>query len=204
MKDSFNTLHKPAQTEIIIKKSRFISSAAPVKDEEDANAFIQKLKKEHSQANHNVFAYVINEQIQRFSDDGEPSGTAGKPVLEIIINKNLVNTAIVVTRYFGGIMLGAGGLVRAYRDAAIKGIEAAGVIQRLLHRELIITMDYHWLGLVKREIENKGGKQMDISYEQHVMIKVLMLPDDAAALSNQLIESTAAQIDIKQGDLKYI
>ena len=204
MKNKYLTLQKPAQTEIIIKKSRFITSAFPVNNEAEATIMIQQIKKDHHQATHNVFAYVINEQIQRFSDDGEPSGTAGKPVLEVIHHKGLSETALVVTRYFGGIMLGAGGLVRAYSEAAAKGIEAASVIEKLLYRELFITMDYQWLGAVKREIENAGGKQIDLSYEQQVVIHSYLLPPALEAVTKKLIDITAAQIIIEAGQFSYL
>ncbi|WP_066632972.1 YigZ family protein [Desulfolucanica intricata] len=198
------TLQKAAQAEIIIKKSRFITSASPVSDEKEANNFIKQIKKEHNQATHNVFAYVINEQIQRFSDDGEPGGTAGRPVLEVINQKGLIKTALVITRYFGGVMLGAGGLVRAYSEAAVKGIDAAGVVEKLLHRELRITMDYQWLGVVKREVESAGGRQPDIIYDQKVNMKVYLQPAAAQALSKRLIDLTAAQIVIEEGGFSYI
>ena len=204
MKNKYLTLQKPAQTEIIIKKSRFTTSAFPVNNEAEATTMIQQIKKDHHQATHNVFAYVINEQIQRFSDDGEPSGTAGKPVLEVIHHKGLCKTALVVTRYFGGIMLGAGGLVRAYSEAAAKGIEAAGVIEKLLYRELFITMDYQWLGAVKREIENAGGKQIDLSYEQQVVIHSYLLLSALEAVTKKLIDITAAQVIIKAGQFSYL
>ncbi|MBM7855664.1 putative YigZ family protein [Desulfohalotomaculum tongense] len=204
MKNSYLTLQQPVQTEIIIKKSRFITSASPVDNEDEANAFIEQIRTEHSTATHNVFAYVINEQVQRFSDDGEPSGTAGRPVLEVINRKGLSKTALVVTRYFGGIMLGAGGLVRAYSEAAVKGIETAGIVEKLLHRQLNITMDYHWIGLVKREVENAGAKQLHIQYLQQVKMQFYLLPDAAKSLTQKLIEATAAQINIEEGPLSYI
>ena len=204
MKNKYMTLQKPAQTEIIIKKSRFITSAFPVNNEAEAAKMIQQIKKEHQQATHNVFAYVINEQIQRFSDDGEPSGTAGKPVLEVIRHKGLCQTVLVVTRYFGGIMLGAGGLVRAYSEAAVKGIEAAGVIEILLYQELSITMDYQWVGAVKREIENAGCKQINISYEQQVVLRSYILPNALVTVTKKLIDLTAAQVIIKAGQLLYL
>ena len=204
LKYKYLTLKKPAQTEIIIKKSRFITSAFPVDNEAEATSMIQQIKKDHQQASHNVFAYVINEQVQRFSDDGEPGGTAGKPVLEVIHHKGLCQTALVVTRYFGGIMLGAGGLVRAYSEAAAKGIEAAGVIEKLLYRELFVSMDYQWLGTVKREVENAGGKEINISYEQQVILHSYILPAALEAVTRKLIDLTAAKVIIKTGQFSYL
>ncbi|TEB14638.1 IMPACT family member YigZ [Pelotomaculum sp. FP] len=201
--DRYKTLRSPNTAEIIVKKSRFITSASPVDDEEEALHFIGKIKKAHGQANHNVFAYVINEQTQRFSDDGEPSGTAGRPVLDVINRKGLVKAVIVVTRYFGGIMLGAGGLVRAYSEAAVKGIEAAGEVERLLYQELNIALDYHWVGVVKREVEKAGGKNFSMEYGEEVILKVLLRPEGLEALSKRLTDLTSGQVIIKMGGFTY-
>lgn len=123
----FKTVQQYASAEIIIRRSRFIGHAMPIASEQEAVAFIERIKKEHGTATHNCSAYVFGErnEFQKQSDDGEPSGTAGKPILEVIKHQGLSNIAVVVTRYFGGIMLGAGGLIRAYTDGAVAGIEAA-------------------------------------------------------------------------------
>lgn len=204
MKDSYKTLRNPAQAECIVKKSRFIASAAPVDNEEEALYFIARVKKEHSQANHNVFAYVINEQIQRFSDDGEPSGTAGRPVLEVMNRKSLVKAVIVVTRYFGGVLLGAGGLVRAYSETAVKGAEAAGEVERLLYQELSMVLDYHWLDTVKREVEQAGGQNITMDYGEKVRLKVLLRPEGLEALTKRLTDHTAGQMTIKTGNFTFL
>ena len=132
----YRTVQAYGSSEIIIKKSRFIGHAKPVESEEEAIQFIEAIKKEHRSATHNCSAYVIGErdQIQKQSDDGEPSGTAGKPILEVIKHQGLKNTVVVVTRYFGGIMLGAGGLIRAYTDGAVAGIEAGKPIYKVNHQ----------------------------------------------------------------------
>lgn len=204
MKDSLVTLEKAAVTEIMVKKSRFIASAFPVKDEQEAVSLINQVKKEHSQANHNVYAYLMNEQVQRCSDDGEPSGTAGKPVLEVIKHKGLSQAAVVVTRYFGGILLGAGGLVRAYTEVAVQGIEKAGAVEKTLYLELRLTLDYQWLGLIKYELANAGGRRMEIAYEQAVYIKVYVKPAIKEALCQRLNEATAGQVGIQEGAYGYI
>ena len=170
------TLGKASVAEIIVKKSRFIASACPVENEQEAINWINQVKKKHSQSSHNVFAYVINEQVQHYSDDGEPSGTAGRPVLEVIKHKGLSHTAVVVTRFFGGILLGAGGLVRAYTDATVQAIEKAGVVEKALYRELRLTLGYQWLGLIKYELENAGGRRIETTYEQDVNIRVYVKP----------------------------
>lgn len=203
MTNSFFTVKEPAEAEIIIKKSRFIAAVMPVETAAAADQFVKTISKKHQTATHNVFAYVINEQSQRFSDDGEPAGTAGKPVLEVISRKNLTKTAIVVTRYYGGILLGAGGLIRAYSDAAKEGIAKAGIVERILHQKLIITLDYQWLGLVKRELEKANGKKIEINYDRQVNLSVLLPPATAQNITNRLIEATGAQINIEKGELIY-
>ncbi|WP_166512772.1 YigZ family protein [Desulfallas thermosapovorans] len=204
MKNSYQTINKPVVVETIIKKSRFITSASPVKDAEEAGRFLSTIRERHSQANHNVFAYVIDERIQRYSDDGEPGGTAGKPVLDLIKQKSLTRIIIVVTRYFGGIMLGAGGLVRAYREAALKGIETAGVVTRQLYRELCITIDYNWLGIVKKELEKTNTKQMEMTYGQEVMIKVYLEPGNINSVAKQILEVTGGQAVLAEGGFCYL
>ena len=204
MKDRYKTLHRPGTAEIIVKKSRFIASAAPVANEEEALHFINSLRKEHSQATHNVFAYVIDEQTQRLSDDGEPSGTAGRPVLDTINRRGLVKTAIVVTRYFGGVLLGAGGLVRAYAEAAAKGIEAAGEVERFLYQQLNLVLDYHWLGTVLREVEKAGGQKLTSEFGQQVALTVFLRPASLDSLISKLTEITAGRIRITKGDFTYI
>ena len=204
MKDKIVTISKPAQTEIMVKKSRFIASAIPVDHEQEAINFIKQVKKEHNQANHNVYAYLINEHIQRYSDDGEPGGTAGRPVLDVIKHKGLSGIALVITRYFGGILLGAGGLARAYADAAVRGIEVAGINERLLYQELKISMDYHWLGLIKHEIENSGGQQIDAMYGQRVNMQVYLRPEVLEVVVKRLIDKTAAQVVVEKGKFIYL
>ncbi|NLE06207.1 MAG: DUF3795 domain-containing protein, partial [Crenarchaeota archaeon] len=123
---NYKSIHKYGRDEIIINKSKFIGTAAPVENEEEAVSFIESIRKEFKDATHNCYAYVIgeNRNIQRYSDDGEPSGTAGMPILNVINQENLINVAVVVTRYFGGVLLGAGGLVRAYTKGCKIGLES--------------------------------------------------------------------------------
>jgi uncharacterized YigZ family protein len=154
MQDYYRTVRQYGNKEIIIKKSRFIGYAQPVQTEEEAVSFIDKIKKQHWDANHNCSAYVVGRrgEFQKQSDDGEPSGTAGKPILEVIKNQGLTDTVVVVTRYFGGIMLGAGGLIRAYTDGAVAALDAAVPIYRVLHSEIIVEMDYSWWGKLENEL----------------------------------------------------
>ncbi|MCF8010744.1 MAG: YigZ family protein [Clostridiales bacterium] len=204
MEDKLITIEKPAQTEIIIKKSRFITSIFPAHNKEEAVNTVNRVKMEHNQANHNVYAYVINEQVQRCSDDGEPGGTAGKPVLDVIKHKGLNGAVLLVTRYFGGIKLGAGGLVRAYKDAAVKGIEAAGISEKLLYQELNIIMDYQQLGAIKNEIENSGGREIIVAYEQQVHMQAFFPLEKVDIITKRLIDMTANRVKTEKGKYIYL
>ena len=204
LRDQIITIKQPARAELVIKKSRFIASVASVVHEPQATSFIKQVKQEHSQANHNVYAYLIDEQKQKYSDDGEPGGTAGKPILDTIKNKGLSGLAIVVTRYFGGILLGTGGLVRAYTDAALAVIETAGICEKLLHQELKLTLAYHWLGLIKHEIENSGGRQIKIKYGEQVQLQAYFRPAALEEVMTVLMEKTGAQIILEKGSFAYL
>ncbi|HHW29237.1 MAG TPA: YigZ family protein [Syntrophomonadaceae bacterium] len=202
MKESYYSIAKVAEVEVEIKRSKFIAVAAPVDDEAAAISFIEQIKEKHKRATHNVFAYLISEQVMRYSDDGEPAGTAGMPVLEVLKKQNLERTAVVVTRYFGGIKLGAGGLVRAYSDAAKKAIDRAGIVEKRLHREFFIQVAYQLFGAVKRELEQAGGLIQDIAYGEQVSISCL-LPVDVD-ISPRLNGITAGKVELREGDFCYI
>ena len=139
MLEQYKTVHVGGEAEIIEKKSRFIATVKPVKSEEEAIAFIETLKKKYWNATHNCFAYVIGEhfQVQRCSDDGEPSGTAGKPMLDVLLGEEIHDVAVVVTRYFGGTLLGTGGLVRAYQSSTKAGLEASKVITKKYGHKIV-------------------------------------------------------------------
>ena len=137
------TVKAVGTSEIVISKSRFIATCKRVETEQEAMEFILSIKKEHHSATHNCSAYIISEhdQIQKANDDGEPSGTAGVPILEVLKKQHLQDTVVVITRYFGGIKLGAGGLVRAYGKATTAGIDASGVVERRLHHLMKVVID---------------------------------------------------------------
>ena len=202
MKESFYTIHKAAVVEVDIKRSKFIAAASPVDDEDAANSFIERIKEEHKRATHNVFAYLINEQVMRCSDDGEPAGTAGKPVLEVLKKQNLERTVVVVTRYLGGIKLGAGGLVRAYSDAAKKVVDSAGIVKKRLHQAIFVRVDYQFFGSVKRELEMAGGLIQDIVYDERVTISCLL--PVGMDVSQRLNGITSGQVEEKQGEFCYV
>lgn len=205
MLERYRTVRNAGQKEIVIKKSRFISYIRPVEREEKAVAFIEEIKKLHWNATHNCSAYMIGErdEIQKQSDDGEPSGTAGKPILEVIRNQGLKNVAIVVTRYFGGIMLGAGGLIRAYTDGAVAAIEAGEVIMRVLHREVFVELDYTWLGKVENELRNRGIRMGDTDFTDKVKLTCLPLNGETEAFKRWMTDMTQGQSLITEGNQLY-
>ena len=144
MLDSYKTVYEGKEGEIVEKKSRFIATVRSVESEEDALSFIEEMRKKYWDARHNCFAYTVgdNREFTRCSDDGEPSGTAGRPMLDVLVGENLYNTAVVVTRYFGGVLLGTGGLVRAYSAATQEGLRASTVIEKIRGISLAVTTDY--------------------------------------------------------------
>ncbi|MFY9141050.1 MAG: YigZ family protein [Thermacetogeniaceae bacterium] len=202
MKESFYSIAKVAEVEVDIKRSKFIAVASPVDGEAAAISFIEQIKEKHKRATHNVFAYLINEQLMRYSDDGEPAGTAGMPVLEVLKKQNLERTAVVVTRYFGGIKLGAGGLVRAYSDAAKKAVDRAGIVEKRLHQEIFVQVSYQLFGAVKRELEQAGCVIQDIAYGEQVSISCL-LPVNVDIIP-RLEGITAGKAELRKGEFCYI
>ncbi|WP_414628109.1 YigZ family protein [Natranaerobius thermophilus] len=193
---SYNTVKSNSEVELYIKKSRFISYVAPVDSEEKAQEFVNTIKEQHSDATHNVYAYRVGlkSDIKRQSDDGEPSGTAGKPVLDVIENQNLKNLAIVVTRYFGGIKLGAGGLVRAYSNSAKEGVEQAGIVTRSLHSELKIEVDYSQLGKIQNEIgERTNWLLRNTEFMEKVSLMVAVPENQVQEFTNFVENMTAGQ-----------
>lgn len=205
MLEQYRTVRGSGSKEIVIRKSRFIGHIQPVQTEEEATAFIERIKKEHWNATHNCSAYVIGErdEIQKQSDDGEPSGTAGKPILEVIRNQKLKNVAIVVTRYFGGILLGAGGLIRAYSDSAVVAIEAGDAITRVLHREIFVELDYTWLGKVENELRNRSIRTGETMFTDKVTLTCLPLAGDAESFSNWITDLTQGQSLVSEGEQLY-
>ncbi|RED36521.1 YigZ family protein [Paenibacillus sp. VMFN-D1] len=205
MIDRYRTVRGAGSKEIVIKKSRFIGHVKPVDSEDDANAFIEEIKKVHWNATHNCSAYMIGErdEIQKQSDDGEPSGTAGKPILEVIRNQGLKNVAIVVTRYFGGIMLGAGGLIRAYTDGAVAAIEAGEAITRVLHREIFVEIDYTWLGKVENELRGREVRMGEMVFTDKVRLTCLPEDREAETFMSWMVDLTQGQSLITEGEKLY-
>lgn len=181
--------------EIVEKKSRFIATVAPVESEEEAATFIESVKKKYYDARHNCPAFVIgkNKELTRCSDDGEPGGTAGKPILEVLLGAGITNTAIVVTRYFGGTLLGTGGLVRAYTQAAQEGIAASGIATMRYGATMRIQADYTDLGKIQHLLGNKEIPILFSDYTDKVELTVQVPEEMAEGLRKELTESTGAR-----------
>jgi uncharacterized YigZ family protein len=202
----YRTVRGYGEAEIVIKRSQFIGHAKSVETEEEAVAFIEEIKARHKQATHNCSAYMVGErdQHQKASDDGEPSGTAGKPILEVIKHQQLKNVAVVVTRYFGGIMLGAGGLVRAYTDGAVAGLAAAGLVYKVLHTPVVLTFDYSLLGTIEYELRGRGIRYGDIEYTDKVTVRCLPNESESARFIEWITDLTAGQTQIRVNDSEYL
>ncbi|MCC0703882.1 YigZ family protein [Clostridioides sp. ES-S-0049-02] len=203
---NYRTLHEFGTDEITIEKSVFIGYAKPIQSEEEAVEFINEIKKKHKDANHNVWAYTVgqNMNIQRYSDDGEPQGTAGIPTLEVIKKEDLRDVVVVVTRYFGGIKLGAGGLVRAYTKGAKLGLEAGKIISKAMYQEVKVKIDYTQLGKVQNELMNLGYFIKDTIYEDNVEIIVYSKLEDVENLSEKMIDITSGTGKIVLGEEFYL
>lgn len=198
----FATVHHMASAEITEKKSRFIATVMPVCSEDEARRFIEETKKKYYDARHNVFAYQAGDQneIQRMSDDGEPNGTAGLPVLDVLRKGDIRNTCIVVTRYFGGILLGTGGLVRAYGRAASAGVDAAGIVTKILYTHINITSGYKLSGRIQYETLQNGHIIQDTVYTDLVSFDVLAELDKAEEFIKLITDATNAEAVIRENE----
>ncbi|MFV0314958.1 MAG: YigZ family protein [Anaerotignum sp.] len=190
MLNQYKTILCEAEAEITEKKSRFIATVRPIKSEDEARAFIDEMKKKYWDARHNVFAYQLGErdEMQRFSDDGEPQGTAGMPVLNVLKGEEIKNTAIVVTRYFGGTLLGTGGLVRAYGKAAKEGILSAGIVELILYTRYEVIAEYTDSGKVQYQILQNEHILFDTQYSDKVMFTVLVKTEETEAFEKKMID----------------
>lgn len=195
MSEKYKIVYRPGQGEIVEKKSRFIAHVQPVGSEEEALEFIGKIKKKYWDARHNCYAYTAgaNREVTRCSDDGEPSGTAGKPILEVLLGADVTNVAAVVTRYFGGTLLGTGGLVRAYTQAAREAIENAGIGIMRYKTEMTIEIDYTDVGKVQYLL---GSRKINIAqsrYAEKVEFDIRIPEEERTEISSALTEATAAR-----------
>lgn len=206
MLHQYNTVKGYGENEINIERSRFITYVNRVETEEEAQEFIATIKKKHHDANHNCSAYMIGEQnmIQKANDDGEPSGTAGVPMLEVLKKRDLKDTVVVVTRYFGGIKLGAGGLIRAYGRATSEGLIATGIVERRLMRVMKTKIEYTWLGKVENEVRSSHYQLKDIHYLDAVEVEVYVEEASKDQFVDWMTELTNGQGEISEGDVEYL
>ncbi|MBD8071385.1 YigZ family protein [Bacillus sp. PS06] len=206
MLSSYYTVKGYGEHEINIQKSRFIAYVKRVSTEAEAQGFIQEIKKQHHSANHNCSAYLIGEhdQIQKANDDGEPSGTAGVPILEVLKKKHLKDTVVVITRYFGGIKLGAGGLIRAYGKATSEGLQATGIVERKLMQIAHTKIDYTWLGKVENELRSSIYELKEIHYLEDVEVETYVKEEETEAFSEWMTELTNGQCTIQLGEKVYL
>lgn len=194
---SYLTVKQAANDEFVEKRSRFIGYVKPVKTAEEANEFIAKIRSKHWDAKHNVYAYVLRDgQVRRYSDDGEPQGTAGVPVLDVLLKENVTDCAVVVTRYFGGILLGGGGLVRAYSHAATLAIAAGGVITMQLFTRCKITCDYTLYGRLPALIADFGGKVLDTTFEADIHLCFLVPATEIEKFSEKLTDLSLGKVSV--------
>ncbi|WP_094605019.1 hypothetical protein SPSIL_017900 [Sporomusa silvacetica DSM 10669] len=195
MLPAYRTVKQVSEIKLEINKSLFLGYASPAETEEAALTFIQDIKKRHKEANHNCSAYVIGQhgQSQKADDDGEPSGTAGRPILEVINKSAVKNAVIVVTRYFGGIKLGTGGLIRAYTKAAVDSLDAAIIVEKQLHTRLVIEINYHLLGTVENQLRLKNYPIESKEFSHIVKIIALARKGDEDKLLQLVADCTAAQ-----------
>lgn len=200
MADSYRILARSGTYEIVEKKSRFIGYASYVENAEEAEQFIASIRKKHYDARHNCFAYSIGtkQPVLRFSDDGEPQGTAGKPILDVIHNSGISNLCVVVTRYFGGTLLGTGGLVRAYTEAAKRAVENGGEKEMRHLMRCAISTNYSDMGKIQYILNAEKIDVLDTSYGEQVEILADIPYDDREKLQKNIIEATAARASIRE------
>lgn len=206
MRENYKTIGELTECEIIIQKSRFIGYAKRAETEKEALEFIESIKAKHRSANHNCSAYLIGEHdsIQKANDDGEPSGTAGFPMLEVLKKQGLKDTVVVVTRYFGGIKLGGGGLIRAYGKATTEAIAASGVVERRLHFLMKVTIDYNWLGKMENEVRNSDYPLKDIQYTDGVALLIYVPRDKKDDFTGWINEMTNGQARIESLESEFL
>lgn len=195
-------VYKGGQGEITEKKSRFIATVRPVESEDEAVSFINETKKKYWDARHNCSAFVIGkrQELIRCSDDGEPAGTAGRPMLDVLLKENIHNAAVVVTRYFGGVLLGTGGLVRAYQQATKAGLSASEIIEKKDGAVLFIRTDYTGIGRLQYLFAQEKITVMDTAYEADVLVKAVIPENDKKRIEKTIIEQTNGTAKLEWGD----
>ena len=206
MAASYKTLMKRGCDEFIVNKSRFIGYGAPAETEEEALAFLAEIRKKHADATHNCYAYIIgcNMGVMRYSDDGEPGGTAGMPIIEVMKNRGVVNACVVVTRYFGGVLLGAGGLVRAYTQGAVTAIDACGI--GVMHPTARYMMDvpYPMLSRVEYFLKSAPVIVEDKDFSDVITLTLLVKCADEDKLLSDLTQLSEGRLEPMRFDETYM
>ena len=202
MADNYKILYEGGEAEIEVKKSRFIATTRPVKTEEEAIAFIAEMKKKYWDARHNCSAFTIgkNHELTRCSDDGEPAQTAGRPMLDVLLGEDVHNMCVVVTRYFGGTLLGTGGLVRAYSGAVKDGLEMSEIVEKFRAYQMTVGTDYTGVGKIQYILGQEGITILDSEYTDKVTFKLLVPVALYDGLEKKITEGTSGGAKIEKGD----
>lgn len=205
MKENYRILYKGGEGEIVEKKSRFIAAIRPVESEEEAVSFIAEMKKKYWDATHNCSAFTVGEnfEISRCSDDGEPAQTAGRPMLDVLLGEEIHNVCAVVTRYFGGTLLGTGGLVRAYSGAVQEGLKNCVILEKKLAEKLELKTDYGDLGKIQYILAEQGITVLGSEYSDTVVLTALTPLSEAQGLKKKLTEGTGGRCRIELLDKVY-
>jgi uncharacterized YigZ family protein len=203
---SFTTPAAPTEAEIVIKKSRFIGQVRPVRSVDEAEVALQEIRAVHKTATHNCYAYTVGlgVPVERFSDDGEPSGTAGRPILEVLRRRGVANTLLVVTRYFGGTLLGANGLVRAYTDASVAALDAADWLNCRLMRRVTVRVDYGRFGKLEYELSQAGYTLREKEFAEDVRLILWADADQVPDLQQHLADWTDGTAAVEVSPAEYV
>ena len=198
--DSYRVLLEGGEGEYVEKKSRFIATVRRCESEEEATAFIEEMKKKYWDARHNCSAFVLGSrgELTRCSDDGEPSGTAGRPMLEVLTGEGIRNIAVVVTRYFGGVLLGTGGLVRAYTQAVKEGLKNCTLGRMRYGHEIRVPTDYNGIGKILYLLGNAGIEPASSEYTDRVMLRLIVPAENAEKLQKDMVEATGGRVELEK------
>jgi len=199
---SYRTVASTGLAEIEVSRSRFLAEASRVSTEEEARAVIERIRREHPEASHHCTAFVLGpgRAIERSNDDGEPSGTAGAPILDALRGPDLTDTLVVVTRWFGGTLLGTGGLARAYGDAARAALDAAGSIVRVLHRIAVVEIDHARAGRIEHDLRARGIEVLGVEYAAAARMRMAVRPEDVGDLEHFVAETTGGEVSVILGE----
>ena len=203
--EPYNTIHEGGIGEIVMKKSRFISTVRPVDTEEEALTFIDELRKKYWDASHNCYAYIIGikNPVMRCSDDGEPSQTAGKPMLDVLLARELTNLVVVVTRYFGGTLLGTGGLVKAYQSAAASGLDKSVIIRKEPAVHMKLTTDYNLVGKIQYYLNQEKLSIISSDYTEIVTLDLMIPIDKVDSFQNKLADLSNGAVSADELEKVY-